>query len=346
MNETGEPTSDQLEAGLRRLWQRVLGVPRVGADDNFFSLGDSLVAVRMIAAARRELNLPVSLELLLENPTVRGLVHSLRVQKSIASTGCLIPLRASGRLNAVYCFHAVAGTLTRYSVLAEHLSDRFDVYGLQARGLREGESPQKTIESMGAAYLEAIQASGGIEKAVLVGYSLGGLLAYEVARQSGHQGPLFLIDADAGVELQTDFGYPVRSLVRNALRLDLDIDMLLRMTTDDRAQAIWSAAVDSGALPQETGPDQVHRMLRMYDVMLDAARNYVVAPSSVDVVVLRAAAEEGLAADLGWTGLARTVTVHDVPADHYHITGEPHAATIADVIKTTVDRHGRTGVLT
>ncbi|UNO40109.1 condensation domain-containing protein [Streptomyces sp. MST-110588] len=57
---------------LARIWKEILGVDRVGPDDDFFSLGgDSLLALKVIGAAQ-EHGLPLSLIDLFTNPTPRG----------------------------------------------------------------------------------------------------------------------------------------------------------------------------------------------------------------------------------------------------------------------------------
>ncbi|GLZ39063.1 non-ribosomal peptide synthase/polyketide synthase [Actinokineospora sp. NBRC 105648] len=55
-------------------WADVLGLPRVGAEDNFFALGgDSILSIRVVARLRTALGTDVSPRLLFDNPTVAGL---------------------------------------------------------------------------------------------------------------------------------------------------------------------------------------------------------------------------------------------------------------------------------
>ena len=61
------------EAELAAAWREVLGVERVGIDDNYFALGgDSIRAVRMVAAARRR-GLAITVPQLFRQQTVREL---------------------------------------------------------------------------------------------------------------------------------------------------------------------------------------------------------------------------------------------------------------------------------
>jgi acyl carrier protein len=55
------------------VWRGILGVPEVGADENFFDLGgDSLKAIQMTMAARQELSLSIPVLLIIENPEFAG----------------------------------------------------------------------------------------------------------------------------------------------------------------------------------------------------------------------------------------------------------------------------------
>ena len=64
---------------LRALYAKVLGLPEVAADDEFFALGgDSLSAARLVTQATRDLGLPLTLEMLLGTPTVAALAAALQ----------------------------------------------------------------------------------------------------------------------------------------------------------------------------------------------------------------------------------------------------------------------------
>jgi amino acid adenylation domain-containing protein len=67
---TFEPPRSPRESAVAALWAEVLGLERVGRDDNFFDLGgNSLKAVRMLARLRRQHGAGVTLGTLLHRPT-------------------------------------------------------------------------------------------------------------------------------------------------------------------------------------------------------------------------------------------------------------------------------------
>ncbi|MCY1072946.1 non-ribosomal peptide synthetase [Archangium lansingense] len=72
------PPSTPLEMGLATVWRALLGVPRVGLEDDFFELGGhSLLAMRVVARAREELGLEVPLRVLFEHPRLGDLARAL-----------------------------------------------------------------------------------------------------------------------------------------------------------------------------------------------------------------------------------------------------------------------------
>jgi phthiocerol/phenolphthiocerol synthesis type-I polyketide synthase E len=74
-----------LEERLVEVWQNVLGVARVGVEDNFFSIGgNSLVAVQLVSNLRRALKVKLPMRTVFETPTVAGLCE--RVQQLRAET--------------------------------------------------------------------------------------------------------------------------------------------------------------------------------------------------------------------------------------------------------------------
>jgi amino acid adenylation domain-containing protein len=68
------------EERMREIWSEVLGVGKVGVEENFFDLGGhSLLATQVMSRVRREFEVEVALRELFENPTIREL--SRRVER-------------------------------------------------------------------------------------------------------------------------------------------------------------------------------------------------------------------------------------------------------------------------
>jgi acyl transferase domain-containing protein len=78
-----EPSTD-VHDRIEAHWRKLLGVAEVRAEDTFFTLGgQSIMAVRLIAALRREFGVTIPMRILINSPTVNGMaeaVEQLRAQ--------------------------------------------------------------------------------------------------------------------------------------------------------------------------------------------------------------------------------------------------------------------------
>ncbi|MDP9122915.1 MAG: condensation domain-containing protein, partial [Acidobacteriota bacterium] len=80
----GRAPRTPVEEILAAIWSEVLGVERVGPDDNFFDLGGhSLLATRVISQVRSTFQVELGLHELFEEPTVAGL--ALRIEAAVRS---------------------------------------------------------------------------------------------------------------------------------------------------------------------------------------------------------------------------------------------------------------------
>lgn len=72
------PPRTETEAALAAIWQRILGVERVGANDNFFDLGGhSIKAIRISSSIAKELGREIPLSLIFRNPVLASLASAL-----------------------------------------------------------------------------------------------------------------------------------------------------------------------------------------------------------------------------------------------------------------------------
>ena len=110
-----------------RSFAEVLGVRRVRVDDNFFELGPSLLAVRLISRIREALGREVGIGSLFEAPTVASLEERLDMDRGDNALQVLLPLRAHGSQSPLFCVHPAGGlslVLRRASEASRHgLSD-------------------------------------------------------------------------------------------------------------------------------------------------------------------------------------------------------------------------------
>ncbi|MBV9775217.1 MAG: amino acid adenylation domain-containing protein, partial [Gemmatimonadetes bacterium] len=189
---------DEMEAVIAGIFSEVLGVPGVGVRDSFFDLGGhSLLAVQLMSKLEKATGVQVPLASLFEAPTVERLAEAVR--RGGGATSLLVPMRRGGSRAPLFLVHPGGGNLMAYAALVKELGAEQPVYGLRSRGIERDEKPNWTMEEMARDYLAAIREVRPSGPYRLGGWSLGGVIAFEMARQLEAEGEtverLVLVDS-------------------------------------------------------------------------------------------------------------------------------------------------------
>jgi pristinamycin I synthase 3 and 4 len=194
-----------------QLFANVLSVARVGIDDNFFEMGGhSLMAMQLADSVRTDLQATVSIETLFEAPTVAQLCALLRLGASHTTrvnTARVVTLRAGAQAAPLVCLPPVYGLGFAYAGLLRELNPERPIYCLQASGIAQGEPLLESLQEVAADYIRLIKSIQPEGPYHLFGWSVGGLLAHEVActlQRSGDSVALLaIIDAYPPNEART-----------------------------------------------------------------------------------------------------------------------------------------------
>ncbi|MEM7346155.1 MAG: amino acid adenylation domain-containing protein, partial [Chloroflexota bacterium] len=204
---------DTVEWQLAQIWQTILEVDLIGVRDNFFDLGGhSLLAIRLMAQIQKVFNQELPLAILFQGATIESLAKILRQQSETETQSSLVAIRSidlaknstpsTSVKKPFFCIHPADGGILNYVDLARHLGEDQPFYGLQAVGINDDtSSPYTDIESMAAHYRELIQTVQPHGPYLIGGWSLGGVVAFELAQQLHQQNQtvdlLTLIDTRA-----------------------------------------------------------------------------------------------------------------------------------------------------
>ena len=172
------------------IFSRAFDGVAVGADSDFFDLGgDSLHAVAVVSMIENEIGQRVAIGELISSPTPALLAKSLRPNmlptevRSPSDRGDLVEwLRPTGARNPLVVLPPGGGNLLRYRPLVQALDEDIPVVGVRLPGADARSEIVETIEQQAEVMLEALDAAVVDGPYTLLGWSTGGLLAWEMAR--------------------------------------------------------------------------------------------------------------------------------------------------------------------
>jgi amino acid adenylation domain-containing protein len=179
-----EPPQSDMERIMATVWQTALGVGRVGVYDDFFDLGGhSILAARVCVELEKRLNRRVPLALLFGAPNIRGLAQLIAKEQSIRGAITIVPLQASGQGAPLFLMPSISGLPLPRKNLLDGVDLNRPVYAV---GLTDPNPPwnkHASMQEIARYFAEALRDAKLTAPPHILGYSFGGMLAYEVARQ-------------------------------------------------------------------------------------------------------------------------------------------------------------------
>jgi len=235
-----------------------------------------------------------------------------------------------------------------YVALARRLGREQPVYGLQSKGLHPDRKPTTRIEDMASEYLQeltTVQPEGPYH---LGGWSMGGVIAFEMARQLTVQGksvaPLMLIDSTIQTGRVKKNGLDDVSLLlalaqHHGLVFD-DADQafedLRSLSLDEQLEFCLEKGAIYNQFPPDIGVSQLRQLFELFKVNIHAAEKYRPAKSAQQVILFQAAAafpKHAAETLKRWRKVAEVVAAHSLPGDHYSIVTEPNVTLLAEQIR-------------
>ena len=160
----------------------------IGQHDDFFETGmDSLTAVKFMSRIDKEFNHLLSFSDLMNNSTIHTLAkHLFSRQGGVpAHSQTLVAMNSSGENPPFFCVTAGFGDGVALKQLSNHLGKEQPFYMLQPGEPKDG---QPNATELATQYTKAILEQFPDGPYRLGGYSVGGLMAYETAKQLTAQG--------------------------------------------------------------------------------------------------------------------------------------------------------------
>jgi acetoacetyl-CoA synthetase len=168
---------------LTPIWQQVLQLSSVDVEDNFFDLGgDSSLALQLFNEIAHVCGHELPPVTIYVAPTIAALAAVLE-QPAELKFPTLVLLRDGIAEPPLFITHGLGGSVIDFFQVVKHIQTPHSIQGMQAKGIDGTEEPFDRIEDMAQFYLDAIRQVQPQGPYLLAGYSLGGLVTLEMARQ-------------------------------------------------------------------------------------------------------------------------------------------------------------------
>lgn len=341
---------DETERKLAAIWEDLLGRAGVGVRDNFFAGGGhSLLALRLMSRIEQELGAALPLSALFRAPTIEQLALQIVAQREAPRTEALVSFRARGRKPPLFFVHPVGGSVFCYQALAGRLGTDQPFFGLQDNE----QAGEATIEEMAASYLVPVREVQPRGPYQLGGWSLGGVIAFEMARQLWADGEtvalLALVDAppaerterladppDGGAWVLR-FAADIAGLEGRGSSLPAGEDIAL--DPEARLQWLHELARKQGAIPLDLGLSRFRRQFEIFRRNIRALAGYSPRAVPVNLLFIRCGGPSAAGGDptRGWCRYASGAEAHILEADHYSVLREPHVAWLARLLEERME---------
>ena len=340
-----------VEESVAAVFAEVLGVERVGLDDDFFALGgNSLLAVKLVSKLRAALGgAPVPLNWLFVDASVGSLSARMTAatesSEGADSTGLetLIPLRLGGSSSPLFCIHPIVGLSWAFGGLSAYLGDDRPIYGLQSPALSGAEPLPESIEQWAALFVDRIRTVQPSGPYHLLGWSMGGSIAHAMAVQLQREGESVstLAMMDSFVAGRTDHvvDRPVSAgEMLGGLGLGADSDLEIgELTVDSVADLLASMPAPF----DEISRDRVAGILEGIARSAELIDSYVPRTFVGRSILFASVVDDptGTVAASTWEdAVDGGVTVVPVHSTHWQMASQSALAEIGPVLQTELDR--------
>ncbi len=358
------PPRTALELKLVELWQEVLGVSPIGVTDNFFDLGGhSLLAIRCCTEIERQLGYSLPVVSFFREGTIEKIVLQLEsgdlekgeLSEKSSNSDVLLPLQTKGDKTPLFLVHPAGGYGLSYSLLANSLGKEQPVYALQARGLDGKQKPLDTIQSMASVYIQAIKEVNPTGPYVIGGYSLGGLIAFEMVSQLETAGEqvenLLIIDThpplpnDIEMEKSLDDNLALLGFIVEQIglhfnqKLSIDWEKLSTLEEEERLEHVLQILQNHEIVPPLSGKNLIMGLINVYKANSQASFHYQPKSIKSSISLLKTAKLAASFPDdstVGWGQLTEAqVHIHSINGEHESLLKEPYVNEVSAVIKKT-----------
>jgi len=350
--EYAEPRTEA-EKIVASIWKECLNREKIDIFSNFFEIGGhSLVAVRVMNKIEQQTAKKLPLSALFEHSTIEQLAKLLDTDKEVY-TDFLVPIKPNGTKTPLFMIHGAGLNILNFKNVIGHFDEDQPVYGIQGIGPNGYDNWFESIEEMAACYIESIVKINPKGPYALAGFSFGGVVAFEMARQLKEQGKTVSIVALLDSYVDSSYycaPYWQKKLLRyyetNCRRLDFLMEMLtswkgFKMRTKAKKEYILEMYFGQKDIMTEQEVLALEEFTVANSMVNKIVDRYHLKPQNCRVDLFRAKDDPAYKIDaihLGWKKAAlKGVIIHNTPGNHLSIVEPPNDKFLAKMIQNILD---------
>lgn len=332
------------------IWAHILSMKELNASDDFFELGGhSLLAVKVMVEIEKRTGERLPLATLFNNSTIEKLALQLTADKE-EQGDTIVPIKVSGTKPPLYLVHGSGLNLLIFKPISEHFDKDQPLYGIQAIGLDKKVDVPATLEEVAAYHIKELLEVNPDGPYNLAGYSYGGFIAFEMAKQLLAAGKtvnlLGMIDTNAGALLQpkSNTARLTKKITRQFHKVPFFVNSFIKYPKEsiEYQQIVWKRKLNSRKPPElnlvvDTYTLYEQQIREKYDQLVE---RYELKPFNIGISLFRVEKRLYFLDDqkyLGWDKIALNgVKIYTTPGDHKTFLEPPNDEKFARIIQNAI----------
>ncbi|MGZ5017294.1 MAG: thioesterase domain-containing protein [Methylobacter sp.] len=324
--------SNEIERKLADIWQDLLNLKNIGIQVNFFDLGGhSLVAVKMVVEINKLFGIDLPLGAIYQYPTIKQLATAISSDNRKITWYSLVPIQTQGSRPPLFAIHTIS-----LQDLPRHLDKDQPLYFLRyGMAAENNDHPIQlpALEDLASHYIKELQQVQPEGPYYLAGFSFGGVIAYEMARQLQENG--YRVNLVALLDTYLDWEkqwLPLHRIIYKFFR-----------QSPRRLLSLAKNKITDLAISNKNGTDF---WPHIYTSAPNLTCRNTYQPKSYNnrVILFQGYKREGMffsyaLPENAWKKLlGKNLEVQQVTGDHIEICSEPHVRILAEKLMSCMDK--------
>ena len=342
---------------VAEIWKESLNKKQIDIFSNFFEMGGhSIMAVNVMIKIEKTTGVRIPLSALFQHSTIEKFAKLLNIEEKIASDH-LVPMKPNGSKTPLFIVHGAGLNVLNFAHLINHFDKDQPIYGFQGKGPNGYENWFESIEAMAAQYIKSIIQVNPNGPYALAGFSFGGIVAFEMARQLKESGKS--VSTIVLLDTYLDASYYHASYTRKKAIRYFDqtyrrLDYLKEILTSWKAlkqrlnskklylQKKYFGLKDNMTEQEIIALKEFEEASAMVNKIVD---RYHLIPQDFEVELFRAKDDETYKLDavhLGWKKAAlKGVNIHNITGNHLNIVVPPNDKVLARMLQDILNKKHR-----